>query len=78
VTVTLATPGFIAAATTPAGRPARPFELPVDRVATAVIAAVMAGKAERIVPRWFALVKWFDRALPAPLRDRLLSGLPNP
>ncbi len=78
VSVTLATPGFIAAGETMAARPARPFALPVERVATTVIAAVMAGKTERIVPRWFGLLKWFDRALPAPLRDRLLSGLPNP
>ncbi len=78
VTVTLASPGFIAGGEALVGRPARPFEMPVDRVARAVIAAVMAGKAEQIVPRWFGLLKWFDRALPAPLRDRLLSGLPNP
>lgn len=78
VSVTLATPGFIAGADAPPGRPARPFEQPVDRIACAIIAAVNAGKAERIMPRWFVLLKWLDRALPRGVRDRLLSSLPKP
>ena len=79
VSVTLATPGFISAGSdAAAARPPRPFEIPVERVARAIIAAVETGAAERVVPRWFTLLKLFDRALPRPLRDRLLSGLPNP
>lgn len=78
VTVTLATPGFIASETAQPNRPARPFEMPVERAARLIIAAVAAGAAERIIPRWFVLLKWFDRALPGFLRDRLLSSLPRP
>ncbi|MCU0947384.1 MAG: SDR family NAD(P)-dependent oxidoreductase [Porphyrobacter sp.] len=79
VSVTLATPGFISAGSNAAAaRPPRPFEIPVERVARAIITAVDARAAERVVPRWFTLLKLFDRALPRPLRDRLLSSLPNP
>lgn len=78
VTVTLATPGFIAAENPPPEQPRRPFEMPVDRVARVIITSVEAGKAERIIPGWFVLLKWFDRALPRFLRDRLLSSLPRP
>ena len=79
VAVTLVSPGFIAADSQAAAqRPPRPFEIPVERAARAIIAAVEAGAAERIVPRWFGVLKLFDRALPRRLRDRLLSGLPNP
>ncbi len=78
VTVTLATPGFISAKNLPSDRPNRPFEMPVEQVARIIIASVEAGRAERIIPGWFVLLKWFDRALPRVLRDRLLSGLPRP
>lgn len=78
VTVTLATPGFIAAENPPLDGPVRPFEMPVDRAARLIIKSVEQGKAERIIPRWFVLLKWFDRALPRILRDSLLSALPRP
>jgi short-subunit dehydrogenase len=78
VTVTLATPGFIAADPALAPRSARPFEISADHAARAIIKAVQAGKAEQVVPGWFTLLKWFDRALPRRLRDRLLSALPKP
>lgn len=78
VTVTLATPGFIAADPALGPRPARPLEISADRAARAIITAVQAGEAERIVPRWFGLLKWLDRALPRRLRDGLLSRLPRP
>jgi short-subunit dehydrogenase len=78
VTVTLATPGFIAADPAAAPRAGRPMEITAERAARAIIAAVQAGAAERVVPRWFTLLKWFDRALPRRLRDRLLSALPRP
>jgi len=77
VTVTLATPGFIAPENPLPGRPRRPFEMRVEQVARIIISSVEAGRAERIIPRWFVLLKWFDRALPRVLRDRLLSILPR-
>jgi len=78
VNVTLATPGFIAADPALAPRPARPMEISAERAARAIIKAVQAGAPERVVPRWFGLLKWFDRALPRRLRDGLLSALPRP
>ena len=78
VTVTLATPGFIAADPALGPRPRRPLEISAQRAARAIITAVQAGKAERIVPGWFGLLKWLDRALPRRLRDGLLSALPRP
>jgi short-subunit dehydrogenase len=78
VSVTLVSPGFFAGG--PAGGPAaaRPSEIPASRVAEAMIAAVMAGRAEVVVPRRFLLLRWFDRLLPRPVRDRVLLSLPRP
>lgn len=78
VTVTLATPGFIAADPAAAPRAGRPMEISAQRAAQAIIRAVQAGEAERVVPGWFSWLKWLDRALPRRLRDGLLSALPKP
>jgi short-subunit dehydrogenase len=78
VTITLAVPGFIAAPPGSAARPARPFEIPVETVAEAIIAAVLKGQAELIVPRRFAALRWLDTLLPRAVRDKLLSALPAP
>lgn len=74
VSVTLVSPGFFASddALT------RPSEIPVGIVADRMIAAVMAGKAELVAPRQFLLLRWFDRLLPRPLRDRILLSLRLP
>lgn len=75
VSVTLVSPGFFA--DTPNGQPAasRPGEISADKVAERMIAAVAAGRAELVVPRRFLLLRWFDRLLPRPLRDKVLLSL---
>lgn len=75
VSVTLVSPGFFADA--PDGQPAasRPGEISADKVAERMIAAVAAGRAELVVPRSFLLLRWFDRLLPRPLRDKVLLSL---
>jgi len=78
VTITLAAPGFIASPPDTAACAARPGELHVERAAMAIVAAVMRGQAELVVPRRFAALRWLDRVLPRALRDRLLSALPAP
>ncbi|ASJ89787.1 SDR family NAD(P)-dependent oxidoreductase [Porphyrobacter sp. CACIAM 03H1] len=74
VSVTLVSPGFFA----DAAALSRPGEIAADMVAERMIAAVMAGKAELVVPRRFLLLRWFDRLLPRPLRDRILLSLRLP
>ncbi|KPF63750.1 SDR family NAD(P)-dependent oxidoreductase [Porphyrobacter sp. AAP60] len=78
VTVTLVSPGFFAGAVQPGAVPSRPGEISADEVAEKMIAAVRAGRAELVVPRRFLLLRWFDRLLPRPLRDRLLLSLKAP
>lgn len=74
VSVTLISPGFFA----DGAALARPGEIPAGTVAERMIGAVMAGKAELVVPRRFLLLRWFDRLLPRPLRDRILLSLRLP
>ncbi|MBB4860602.1 short-subunit dehydrogenase [Novosphingobium chloroacetimidivorans] len=82
VTVTLVSPGFIdtAAGRRQAGSQAgtRPFALSPDVVAHRIMRAVQRRQAHLILPWPFALLRLFDRALPAPLRDRLLLSLTPP
>lgn len=74
VSVTLVSPGFFA----DKAAISRPGEIAAGTVAERMIAAVMAGKAELVVPRRFLLLRWFDRLLPRPLRDRILLSLRLP
>lgn len=74
VSVTLVSPGFFA----DADELSRPGEITADTVAERMIAAVMAGKPELVVPRRFLLLRWLDRLLPRPLRDRILLSLRLP
>jgi short-subunit dehydrogenase len=74
VSVTLVSPGFFAGG--PTG--ARPGEIPAGQVADKMIAAVLAGRAEVVVPRRFLLLRWLDRLLPRPVRDRVLLLLRLP
>lgn len=74
VSVTLVSPGFFA----DAAALSRPGEIAADMVAERMIAAVMAGTPELVVPRRFLLLRWFDRLLPRPLRDRILLSLRLP
>lgn len=74
VSVTLVSPGFFA----DEAALSRPGEIAAGTVAERMIAAVMARKAELVVPRRFLLLRWFDRLLPRPLRDRVLLSLRLP
>lgn len=78
VWVTLVSPGFI---DTAAGRKAsgsRPFLVQPSAAAAHIAKAAARGQAHSIFPWPFALLRWIDRLLPAPLRDRLLLGLTPP
>lgn len=77
VSITLATPGFIAAQVVDPAIPARPMEISAERAAKGIIAATMQGKARITVPRRFILLYWLDRILPRTLRDRLLLAMPD-
>ncbi|TAD77881.1 MAG: SDR family NAD(P)-dependent oxidoreductase [Sphingomonadales bacterium] len=78
VSVTLISPGFFG----PGGQDdevrSRPGEIAASVVAEQMIAAVVRGKPELVVPRRFLALRWFDRLLPRPLRDRLLLSLRLP
>lgn len=78
VSVTLASPGFFAAASAGTHAYARPGEISADRVAEQIISAAARAKPEVVTPRWFVFLRWLGRALPRPLRDRLLLSLPVP
>lgn len=78
VSVTLASPGFFAAAADGAHAYARPGEIPPERVAARIISGAARGKSEVVTPGWFLLLRWLGQALPRPLRDRLLLSLPVP
>jgi short-subunit dehydrogenase len=77
VSVTLITPGFFTGKEGTAAQ-SRPGQVPAGVVAEQAIAGIMAGRAEVIVPRRFLLLRWFDRLLPRPLRDRVLLSLRAP
>lgn len=78
VSVTLASPGFFAAAADGTDPYARPGEIPPERVAAQIISAAARGKSEVVTPGWFLLLRWLGQVLPRPLRDRLLLSLPAP
>ena len=78
VRVTLVSPGFI---DTAAGRKVpgpKPMLMKVDVVARRIAAAAAAGKAHLVLPWPFKALRWLDRLLPGPLRDRVLAGLTPP
>lgn len=75
VSVTLVSPGFI---DTAAGRRTpgpKPFLLQPADAAARIVAAACRGRAHVVMPWPFAVLRWVDRLLPAPLRDRLLLVL---
>ena len=78
VTVTLVSPGFI---DTAAGREVpgpKPMLMSPDAVAARIAKAAAAGKAHLVLPWPFVALRWLDRLLPRPLRDRVLAGLTPP
>ncbi|QKG72293.1 SDR family NAD(P)-dependent oxidoreductase [Erythrobacter mangrovi] len=78
VSVTLVSPGFFIDTRAGGTKPSMPGEISAGRVAEKMIAAVLAGRAELSVPRRFLLLRWFDRLLPRPLRDKILLSLRLP
>ncbi|VWX53854.1 SDR family oxidoreductase [Novosphingobium sp. 9U] len=78
VSVTLVSPGFIDPAELHQNGKARPLALQPDHVAARIVRAVERRQAHLILPWPFALLRLFDRLLPAPLRDRLLLSLTPP
>lgn len=78
VSVTLISPGFFAAAVEGTYSYARPGQLAPHLVAQRSIRAVSRGRAELITPWYFMVLRWIGRALPRPIRDRLLLLLSAP
>lgn len=68
--VTLVSPGFI---DTAAGR-----RVPGPKLLLMGPDAVAARIAHLILPWPFPALRWFDRLLPRPMRDRVLAGLTLP
>lgn len=78
VSVTLVSPGFI---DTAAGRKVpgpKPMLMAPEAVAARIARAAAAGKAHLVLPWPFVALRWFDRLLPRPLRDRVLARLTPP
>lgn len=73
VAVSLVSPGFIARAGRDDVPPA--LQTPLPKVVAHVLAAGRAGRAHAIIPAAFAWLRLVDRALPRPIRDRLLRAL---
>jgi len=78
VRVTLVSPGFIDTAAARRTPGPKPFLMQPADAATRIARAAEQRRAHAILPFPFALLRWFDRLLPAVLRDRLLLSLTPP
>jgi short-subunit dehydrogenase len=78
VGVTLVSPGFIDTAAARQVPGPKPMIMPPAAVAARIDRAVRRRQAHLVLPWPFALLRWFDRLLPRPLRDRLLLALAPP
>lgn len=78
VGVTLVSPGFIDTATDRTTPDKRPFVISAARAAARIARAAERGHAHAIFPWPFAMLRWVDRLLPRPLRDRLMASLTPP
>jgi short-subunit dehydrogenase len=78
VAVTMISPGFIDTAAAHRVPGPKPFILSAESAATRIIAAAERGSAHVILPWPFAALRFLDRLLPSPLRDRLLLALAPP
>jgi short-subunit dehydrogenase len=78
VSVTLVSPGFIDTASGRKVPGSKPMILSPEKAAAIIARAAEKRRAHVIAPGFFSLLRWFDRALPAFLRDRLLSSLTPP
>lgn len=78
VRITLVSPGFI---DTAAGRKVpgpKPMLMAPGVVAARIARAAARGQAHLVLPWPFVALRWFDRLLPRPLRDRVLARLAPP
>lgn len=78
VSVTLVSPGFI---DTAAGRKVpgpKPMLMSADAVAARIAKAAGRRQAHLVLPWPFIALRWLDRLLPRPLRDRVLGSLAPP
>lgn len=78
VSVTLVSPGFI---DTAAGRKVpgpKPMLMTADAVAARIAKAAERRQPHLVLPWPFVALRWLDRLLPRPLRDRVLAGLAPP
>lgn len=75
VRVTLVSPGFIDTAGGRRGAGGRPFELQPADAAARIAKGAARGRRHVVFPWPFVVLRWIDRLLPAPLRDRLLLAL---
>lgn len=78
VSVTLVSPGFIDTASGRKVPGPKPMILTPGKIAAIIARAVERKQAHVITPRMFAMLRWFDRLLPAALRARVLSSLTPP
>lgn len=75
VRVTIVSPGFIDTAAGRRSAGPRPFQITPARAAARIAQAAAQGRGHVIFPWPFAVLRWFDRLLPPPLRDCLLVAL---
>jgi len=75
ISVTLISPGFIDTAAGRAVTGPKPLQMAPADAATRIARAAAAGKAHVVLPWPFAWLRWLDRLLPRPVRDRLLLAL---
>ena len=78
VNVTLVSPGFVDTASARRVPGPKPGMLSPAVAAARIVAAGERGTPHLIVPRRFAVLRLLDRALPGPLRDRLLRAITPP
>jgi short-subunit dehydrogenase len=78
VKVTLVSPGFVDTAAARQVPGPKPGMLSPAVVAARIVAAGERGVPHLIIPRRFAFLRLFDRALPGFLRDRLLRAITPP
>lgn len=75
VRVTVVSPGFINTAAERGNIGPRPFQVEPTDAAARIAAAAERGVRHAIFPWPFRVLRWFDRMLPSPWRDRLLLAL---
>jgi short-subunit dehydrogenase len=75
VRVTVVSPGFIDTAAGRSNAGPRPFQIQPADAAARIATAAARGRSHAIFPWPFVVLRWFDRLLPSPLRDRLLTAL---